>query len=90
MSRLSLILFIIIFLLLGYILYKLKHREFTYNTKFILNLLFSELDGIYKELKIGEISNFEKKLLITRKEEILFILEQFFGKNLKEEENELV
>lgn len=90
MSRLSLILFIIIFLLLGYILYKLKHREFTDNTKFILNLLFSELDGIYKELKIGELSNFEKKLLITRKEEILFILEQFFGKNLKEEENELV
>ena len=50
MSASRLILFILIFLILGYIIYKVKRYEFTDNTKFILNLLFNELKGISDKL----------------------------------------
>ncbi len=90
MSRLSLIIFILIFFLLGFIFYKLKRREFTDNSIFILNLLFNELNGIYYKLNFDNISKHERKSLINRKKEIHKTLEQFFGKNLIEQENELV
>lgn len=90
MSIGRLIIFILIFTFIGYIFYKVKPYEFTDNSKFILNLLFYELKDINKLLNKGNLSDEEKDLLIARKDEIYYILKQFFGKNLKEEENELV
>lgn len=86
----KLLFFIIVFLVLGYIFYKLKHWEFTDNSKYIINLLFEELNNIHYNLKTGTLSEFEKKALIKRKNEIYLILEKFFGKNLSTQENELV
>jgi hypothetical protein len=85
MSNINLIFFILIFFLLGFIFYKLKKFNFTDNSKFILNLLFYELDGIYLKLKVDKLSSFEKNKLINREKEILYTLEQFFGKNLKKQ-----
>lgn len=90
MSILRLVIFIIVFLILGFVFYKLKPREFTDNSKFILNILFEELDSIYAQLEVGKISQFERQALLIRKDEILYVLEQFFGKNLEEQQNELV
>ncbi len=90
MSNGKLILFILLFLLLGLLLYKVKPRDFTDNTKFILNILFDELNNIYYNLRNKKISEFEKQSLLKRKDEIFKILEQFFGKNLKLQENELL
>ena len=77
-----LILIIVIFVVLGLVLYKAKRYEFTVNSKFILNLLFNELDGIYSRLEYGHMSDFEKMALIDRKNEIEYTLEQFYGKKL--------
>jgi len=90
MSIYKLILFVLIFLFIGFIFYKIKPREFTDNTKVILNILFSELGGIYKKLDDGEISKLERQSLIIRKNEIFYILEKFFGKNLEQNNDELV
>jgi len=90
MGILRLVIFIIVFLILGFVFYKLKPREFTDNSKFILNILFEELDSIYAQLEVGKISQFERQALLIRKDEILYVLEQFFGKNLEEQQNEFV
>lgn len=90
MNTTRLIFFVLVFLFLGFLFYKIKPYEFTDNSKFILNLLFDELGAIYKRLKNNKISINEKNKLIERKNEIHNILEQFFGKNLITEENELV
>ncbi len=90
MSNTRLIIFILIFLLLGFVFYKIKRYEFTDNSKFILNLLFNELGHINDKLKYGQISEYERKVLSIRENEIYYILEQFFGKDLKEQKNELV
>lgn len=85
MSILRLVIFITVFLILGFVFYKLKPREFTDNSKFILNILFEELGSIYAQLEVGKISQFERQALLIRKDEILYVLEQFFGKNLEEQ-----
>lgn len=88
MSNGRLIIFILIFIFIGYIFYKIKPWEFTDNSKFILNILFSELSEINKLLSVNNLTNNERVLLVKRKDEIYYTLEQFFGKNLKEKEND--
>jgi hypothetical protein len=90
MSSGRLIIFVLIFTVIGYVFYKVKPWDFSDNSKFILNVLFDELKEINKTLKKNGLIDAEKRILVARKDEIYYILEQFFGKNLKEEENGLV
>ncbi|HMT03308.1 MAG TPA: hypothetical protein PKD00_08400 [Burkholderiales bacterium] len=86
----KLIFFVLIFLILGFVIYRFKPYHFTDNSKFILNLLFEELKGIYSNLKNKELKDKDKISLEKRKDEIYITLKEFFGKNLKLKENELV
>ena len=69
-------------LFLGFVIYKLSGYKFTNNSKVMLNLLVSELNGIYIKLNDSKISESEQKILNERAIEINNILEQFFGKKL--------
>ena len=76
--------FIILFsFLLGFIVYKLIPFKYTNNTKAIISNLLSELKGLNNSLLN---KNVEKTDLLKRKNEILLILEKFYGKKINYDE----
>lgn len=76
------IILVIVFLFIGFFIYKLKNYRFTSNCRVILNILLSELNEINHRLNIGDLKEKDFDKLIERKKEINDILVNFFGKNI--------
>lgn len=76
------VILVIIFLFIGFLIYKLKNYRFTSNCRVILNILLNELNEINAKLNSSNLEEKDLSKLIDRKKEINEILVNFFGKNI--------
>lgn len=85
METTKLILIIILVIIVGYLVYKFLPFNYTKNIAPFWNTLFSELDSIKVELQKPDLSEEERNKLLARQEEVYNILNNFFGKDIRNE-----
>lgn len=81
----TILLVVIIALILGFAIYRLKKRDFTNNAKVIMQRLFSELQSINDKLRQNDISDQLKNDLTQRKNRVIETISRFYGRDLKTE-----
>lgn len=81
------LLIVIIALILGFAIYRLKKRDFTNNAKMIMQRLFAELGSINEKLRQNDISDQLKTDLTQRKNKVIETISRFYGRDLKAELN---